>query len=138
MLSRSNQWGHQMKRLISGITLAVFVSGCATSPDNITAAYVSPMQYSSYSCPQLREEASRVSARAAQVTGAQSSKATGDAVAMGVGLILFWPSLFFIKGDGTTAAEVGRLKGEMDAIEQASVKRRCGIQFMKEKPPQES
>lgn len=57
--------GHQMKRLISGISLAIFVSGCATSPDNITAAYVSPMQYSSYSCPQLREEASRVSARAA-------------------------------------------------------------------------
>jgi len=56
---------------------------------------------------------------------------------MGVGLVLFWPSLFFIKGDGTTAAEVGRLKGEMEAIEQASVKRNCGIQFMKE-PPQQS
>ena len=126
-----------MKKWIVGFSLAVLVSGCATSPDNITAAYVSPVQYSSYSCPQLREEASRVSSRAAQVTGAQNSKATGDAVAMGVGLVLFWPSLFFIKGDGTTAAEVARLKGEMDAIEQASVKRKCGIQFMKEKPQQE-
>ena len=123
-----------MKRLVTSISLTALIAGCATSPDNITAACVSPMQYSSYSCPQLQEEATRVSARAAQATGAQSSKASGDAVAMGVGLVLFWPSLFFIKGDGTTAAEVARLKGEMDAIEHASVKRRCGIQFMKEKP----
>ena len=126
-----------MMKLFACAAIGLAVAGCATSPDNITAAYVSPMQYASYSCPQLREEATRVSGRAAQATGAQSSKASGDAVAMGVGLILFWPSLFFIKGDGTTAAEVGRLKGEMEAIEQASVKRNCGIQFMKE-PPQQS
>lgn len=118
-----------MKKLISGMCLFTVLAGCATNPDNISAAYVSPMQYSNYSCPQLREEATRISGRAAQAAGAQSSKATGDAVAMGVGLVLFWPSLFFIKGDGTTAAEVARLKGEMDAIEQASVKRRCGIEF---------
>ena len=110
------------------------LAGCATQPDNIAAAYVSPHQYQSFSCAQLREEASRVSSRAIQVTGAQQSKATSDAVAMGVGLVLFWPSLFFIKGDGTTAAEVARLKGEMDAIEQASIAKKCGIQFQRAAP----
>jgi hypothetical protein len=120
------------------IVMGIALSGCASNPDNISAAYVSPLQYNTYSCAQLREEATRVSSRAIQVSGAQSSKATSDAVAMGVGLILFWPSLFFIKGDGTTAAEVSRLKGEMDAIEQASVKKRCGIQFQKAAPVQES
>lgn len=111
--------------------VAVSLVGCATSPDNISAAYVSPIQYQSYSCSQLREEATRVSSRAIQVSGAQSSKATTDAVAMTVGVIVFWPALFLLKGDGTTAAEVSRLKGEMDAIEQASVKKKCGIQFQK-------
>lgn len=72
-----------------------------------------------------------MSSRAIQVTGAQSSKATSDAVAMTVGMVVFWPALFFLKGDGTTAAEVSRLKGEMDAIEQASVRKKCGIQFQK-------
>ena len=57
---------------------------------------------------------------------------------MGVGLVLFWPSLFLIKGDGTTAAEVARLKGEMDAIEQTRVKKRCGFKFQKAAPVQES
>ena len=116
--------------------LSSALAGCASNPDNISASYVSPVQYESYSCQQLRAEASRLSGRAAEVTGAQSSKASGDAVAMGVGLVLFWPSLFFIKGDGTTAAEVARLKGEMDAVEQASISKKCGIKFQKE--PQQS
>ena len=121
-----------MKRLCTLLATGAVLAGCATNPENISAAYVSPMQYQNYTCPQLGEEAMRVSARAAQAAGAQSSQASGDAMKMGVGLVLFWPTLFFLKGDGTNAAELGRLKGEMDAIEQASVKRKCGIQFKKE------
>lgn len=70
------------------------------------------------------------------MTGAQDSKATGDAVATGVGIVLFWPALFFIKGDSTTAAELARLKGEMEAIEQTSIKKNCGITFKKQEAPQ--
>jgi hypothetical protein len=43
--------------------------------------------------------------------------------------VIFWPALFFAKGDGATAAEVSRLKGEMKAIETASIKNNCGIRF---------
>jgi hypothetical protein len=89
------------------------------------------MAYASYSCPQLREEATRISTRAVQATGQQDSKATSDAVATGVGIILFWPALLFIKGDNTTAAELSRLKGEMEAIEQTSIHKKCGIEFRK-------
>jgi len=122
---------HWSKPVAAAVSCALLISACAQKADNISAAYVSPMAYASYSCPQLREEASRVSARAIQVSGAQDSKATGDAVATGVGVILFWPALFLIKGDSTTAAEVSRLKGEMEAIEQTSIQKRCGIQFQR-------
>lgn len=118
-----------MKKFLFSIGCAGILGACATHPDNISAAYVSPNQYGNYSCSQLREEATRVSARAMQVSGAQSSKATTDAIATGVGVILFWPTLFLIKGDGSTAAEVARLKGEMETIEQVSVQKRCGIEF---------
>ena len=107
------------------------VAGCASRSENIAAAYVSPTAYASFKCDQIREEATRLSARAAQVSGAQDSKATNDAVATGVGMVLFWPALFFIKGDSTTAAELSRLKGEMEAIEQASNQKRCGVTFQK-------
>ena len=111
------------------IALALTAAGCASRSDNIAAAYVSPNTYASYSCPALREEATRVSSRAIQASGAQDSKATNDAVATGVAVVLFWPAAFLIKGEGASAAEVARLKGEMEAIEQASIQKRCGIEF---------
>lgn len=46
-----------------------------------------------------------------------------------VSLILFWPAAFFLKGDGAAAAEVARLKGEMQAIEQVNRVKNCGIKF---------
>lgn len=110
---------------------SALVAGCATKSENISAAYVSPTLYESLSCPQLREEASRVSARAAQAAGEQDGKATKDAVVTTVGAVVFWPALLFVSGDGAKAAEVSRLKGEMEAIEQASIKNRCGINFQR-------
>jgi hypothetical protein len=43
--------------------------------------------------------------------------------------VLFWPTLFFIKGDGQTAAELARLKGEFDTLEKVSIEKNCGLQF---------
>jgi hypothetical protein len=114
---------------------AFALAGCATRAENISAAYVSPIQYQSYTCAQLQEEAGRVSARAAIANGAQDQKATGDAVATGVGVVLFWPALFFIKGDAASAQEVAQLKGDMDAIEQANIQKKCGLQFQRPAAP---
>ena len=71
----------------------------------------------------------RVSSRAAQIMGVQNKQAEQDAVATGVALVLFWPAAFFIKGNKENAAEVSRLKGEMEAIEQVSIKKGCKIKF---------
>jgi hypothetical protein len=53
----------------------------------------------------------------------QDSKRSDDQVATGVGVIIFWPALFFIKGDGASAAELGRLKGEYEALEKLAIKK---------------
>ncbi|MGC4410285.1 hypothetical protein D4A92_13300 [Rhizobium rosettiformans] len=116
-------------KLATVLGLAAMLSSCASKPQDIEAAYVSPMLYESLSCDRLREEATAVSARAIAASGVQQKKADNDAVAVGVGLVLFWPALFFAKGDGASAAEVARLKGEMKAIEGASIKNNCGIRF---------
>jgi hypothetical protein len=114
---------------------ALLVAGCAKDADQVGATYVSPVLYDSYSCPQLAEEAQRVSSRAAQSAGVQDQKATNDKVAMGVGLVIFWPALLFTKGNDENTAELARLRGQMDAIEQASIKKRCGITFQHAPPP---
>jgi len=113
---------------------ASILAGCATRSGDIAAAYVSPTQYQSYSCAQLREEAARVSSRAAIASGAQDQNATNDAVATGVALVLFWPAAFMVKGNSANAQEVAQLKGDMDAIEQANIQKKCGIEFNKAAP----
>jgi hypothetical protein len=118
-----------------GAGLAMIQAGCATRSSDIQAAYVSPVQYHSFSCQQLREEAARVSARAAVASGAQDQSATNDAVATGVAVVLFWPAAFLVHGNGANAQEVAQLKGDMDALDQANVTKNCGIQFNRAAAP---
>jgi hypothetical protein len=43
--------------------------------------------------------------------------------------VVFWPAAFFVGGDKQTAAELANMKGQMVAIEQASIAKKCNIQF---------
>ena len=108
---------------------AVALAGCASSAADITPSYVSPMIYQGYTCQQLAMEAQSVSARAASLSGAQDSQRTKDAVATTAAVIIFWPAAFLVGGDKATAAELGQMKGQMVAIEQASIGKKCAIQF---------
>ena len=123
-----------MRKLVAAIA-AIALAGCAKDANQVGATYVSPITYQSYTCPQLAEEAQRVSARAAEASGVQDQKATNDKVAMGVGLVNFWPALLFTKGNDENTAELARLKGSMDAIEQASIQKHCGLTFQHAPPP---
>ena len=40
---------------------------------------------------------------------------------------MFWPAAFLVGGDGPMAAELAQLKGQMVAIEQASIQKKYGI-----------
>jgi hypothetical protein len=124
-----------------GILLAVGIlalTGCASSSDKVAPTYISPMQYDAYNCQQLAEEAQRISAHVTGAAGAQDSQATKDAWATTAAIIVFWPAAFFVQGDKQNAAELARLKGEMDAVEQASIRKQCGIQFRRPQPPAQS
>lgn len=114
---------------------AALLAGCASSADKIAPSYVSPIVYENFTCEQLSAEAQSVSARAAQATGVQNKARKNDAVMTTVGVVVFWPALFFLDGDGPQAAELARLKGQMEAIEQASIRKNCGIQFQHETAP---
>jgi hypothetical protein len=121
-------------RKFAVLPLAATLGACASASSDIAAQYVSPLQYQQYSCTQLAEEARTISSRAAQVAGVQDQKRTNDAIATTVGVVVFWPALFMVKGDGTTANELGRLKGEMEAIERVSIQKKCGIKFERPAP----
>lgn len=111
---------------------ALIVCGCAKSANEIAPAYVSPLAYQNYSCSQIAEEVQRISVRASELSGIQDEKATSDAVVTTVGVIVFWPALFFIEGDGQNAAELARLKGEYETLEKIATEKGCKLEFRKE------
>ncbi|MDE0307839.1 MAG: hypothetical protein OXI87_23590 [Albidovulum sp.] len=112
------------KVVTAAVCASLVLSGCARSPGTISGTYISPLQYQSHSCSQLNQELSRINARATELAGRQSSEATKDAVALGAGLILFWPALFFMIG-GDRSEELSRLKGEIEAVEQSAIQKNC-------------
>lgn len=116
-----------MNALKASVALALIVaaSGCASSSGEIQSAYVSPMAYDGYSCQQILQENTQLQSRITSTAGAVDKKAHGDKVKMGVGLVLFWPTLFFLKGDGTEAQEYARLKGQHEALEAAYTQKNC-------------
>jgi uncharacterized protein YceK len=118
-----------MKHVLLSTAAVLVLAGCASKSEDITAAYVSPVAYQSYTCDQLQQEAEGISARAAQAAGQQDKARKNDQVKTAVGVVLFWPVLLFNEGDGRNAAELSNLKGQMNAIQTASTKKKCGFTF---------
>ena len=71
-------------QLLMAAIVAAGGGACAKDANQIGATYISPITYENYSCPQLAEEAQRVSSRAASAAGVQDEKATNDKWAMGL------------------------------------------------------
>jgi hypothetical protein len=114
------------KIAVATLTAWTFLYGCASKPEAVSASYVSPLTYQPYDCDQIRGEMMRVNRHVMEITGQQQNTADRDAVALGVGLVIFWPALFFMIG-GDKSQELGRLKGEYDALEQAAILKKCDV-----------
>lgn len=107
----------------------LLVSACAKNTNEISPQYISPLQYGSYNCKQIEMEMASLSNRISQVGGTVNSDASSDDVEMGVGLVLFWPTLFFLDGDTPQAQEYARLSGEFEALEKAAIQKECGFKI---------
>ncbi len=117
-----------MKReaLLGGLATAL-LAGCAPEASKVQSQYVSPELYANYDCRQIGAEFGRLSRRAEELGAVVDKQASDDAAQTFVGLVIFWPALFFLEGGETQQSmEYGRLKGEMEALEKASIEKGCG------------
>ena len=103
----------------------------------MTASYVSPLIYQSFDCQQLVMESDRVSRRVQSMHAKLDEKESDDSAKMAVGLILFWPALFFLDGDEDGAIEYKRLKGESEAIHQTAIAKKCDLRLLAPSMPKE-
>ncbi|MBO9680927.1 MAG: hypothetical protein J7556_22095 [Acidovorax sp.] len=117
------------------ISSGLVLSGCSTASKDIAPTYVSPMQYSSFDCQQIEAENQRLVNRVSQLGGRLDEAASNDKAIGVAGAILFWPALFALGGTKNQEAEYARLRGEHDALQQASIQKKCGMQAKAETPP---
>jgi hypothetical protein len=99
--------------------------GCATAGKDIVPTYVSPLQFSSLDCDQLKMEMVRLGGRVNQLTGRLDEAAGNDKAILVGGGLLFFPALFALGGMKQQETELGRLKGEAEALQSATVQKKC-------------
>jgi outer membrane murein-binding lipoprotein Lpp len=114
-----------MKKIFALLTALSILGGCATAGKDIVGTYVSPAQFSNYDCDQIKAEVVRLSGRVDQLSGRLDEAASNDKKIAGVGAILFWPALFALGGTKGQEVELGRLKGEYEALQIASTSKKC-------------
>jgi len=115
-----------MKKLvIAAVSASIVLGGCATASKDVATSYVSPIQYQSYDCDQISAESRRIQSRVGELGGRLDQAASNDQTIGVVAALLFWPAIFFLGGTKSQEAEYGRLKGEYDGLQQASIARKC-------------
>ena len=119
-----------MNRILYIALTGVLLASCAQDTSQIRPAYVSPLEYKDYDCDMLQAEAIRVTRQASELGARVNDTAETDDAQMAVGMILFWPALFFLEGEETADThQYAELKGRITAIEEASIRKKCGIEF---------
>lgn len=102
------------------VFLGLVLSACAQSPDMIAPAYVSPMNYTSWSCTQIAEEQARLNGALAVASQQQHAARANDTAAV----IFLGLPLASMTG-ANIAPQIARYKGEQEATRLASISRSC-------------
>jgi len=117
------------------ILCAISITGCATAPNKIGAAYVSPLKFKNYDCDQIAIEMDQVSRRTTELYYSLKKTASNDAWQMGLGIFVLWPMLLLIEGgDGPEAQEYAQLKGEYEALRKSAVEKKCELASLPPSP----
>ena len=119
-------------KIVCGALLgaSVMLSACATHPNKISAAYVSPIKYQGYDCQQVGLEQNNIEQRTNTLYHRLKGRNNSDKWMMGIGLVVAWPALLFMKGNnGAENTEFAQLKGDYEALRQTSVQKKCELTF---------
>lgn len=112
------------------VAATIAVAACAPKPQNVKPTYAPQALYDNLSCDQIAAEAITTSNKAHDAVGKERRHRHQDQAIVAAGLVVFWPALFFTHGHNTgSATDLAALKGEMQALEAASERKKCGIVF---------
>lgn len=110
---------------VMGAIAAASVAGCAEKSSKIAATPVPVSSYSTKSCPQLMAESHKVQLQLADYSGKQDAERAKDTAWMWGGGLIFIPAMAMAATGEDYEAEIGRLKGESEALNTTPAARRC-------------
>lgn len=102
------------------IPLVLLSAACAKQPDQISAANIGPNPYTRHSCQNLAQEKVNLSQSLENLSAAQKSAASGDAL----GVFLLGLPVSSMSGNDKEAA-ISITKGRIQAVDAARVQKRC-------------
>ena len=105
--------------------VAALCAGCAAAPEDIGPSYASPMTYRDWTCDQLTDEGHRLAAAVRNASQRQDQARANDAL----GVVLIGLPLGSMSGQNI-APEIGRLKGEHEALYRVAVGKGCQTQIV--------
>lgn len=109
-------------KTLAVLAVILCLAGCATAPENIPPSYISEMSYNQYTCEQLAQEQTRLSAALATTCDAQRQCRSNDVA----GVIFLGLPVSSLSGSNQ-ASEVARLKGELQALQKAAILKNCSL-----------
>jgi hypothetical protein len=110
---------HWLYRLPLALALVCGLAACANRPETIRASYVSHERFMDLDCDELSLKLTESRVELEKMSRVQNEKANADA--FGVFLL----GIPFSKLSGDVEGEVARLKGQVEAVETAAVKKKC-------------
>ncbi|WP_233259153.1 hypothetical protein [Rubrivivax albus] len=121
-MSGTASFRHASLALACAVSLT---SGCATRAVDVRPAIVDPAEFQPWSCDRLQAEMDRVQQRAVELSWIVDERAGQHVVALGVGLMVFWPALLAMRPDGAESDELAALKGRFEALHEAARRNAC-------------
>jgi hypothetical protein len=103
--------------------IATLASYATSISAETVSTYISPTDYRTLTCPQLLEVAKAISAQA----GLKHGNRSGVDVSTSASPDIAWP----IEKVGDDKQKLANRKGQMIALEQASIQMQCSIQFQR-------
>lgn len=114
------------KLTVAASALAVVaIAGCATKSADVAPTYTSTNTYAGLSCRQITAERDAIASEVSRVSVAQDKQRKKDQIATGVGAVVFWPALLYNVAVKDDADQLGRLKGQYDALGRMAGEKGC-------------
>ncbi len=112
-------------RNLAAVAAAVALAGCATRSNDVVPMRADPADFAAWDCARIDIESDRVQKRAADVAYTVDERAGNNIVALGLGVVVFWPALLAMRPPGVEADELARLKGRYEALASAARAKSC-------------